>query len=120
MHIGIQIESPDSTVNNTQSSGIVISLALLEEIEIICSLMQQVFEHAEMWRARDEYMFCEMKDYFLFAVPKLLTKCNTRGLLPASMTEEHLKSITQDFILGVDNKRETEMTGLEFRAELCL
>ena len=65
-------------------------------------------------------MFYEMKDQLLVSVPKLLTACNTKGLLPSSMTEEHLRSITQDFVQGVDRKRKEEMTGLQLSAELCL
>ena len=61
LHVGNQIEVIDTQANIT-SKSVVISLALLEEIEMICSLLQQVFEHAELWRARDEQMFYEMKD----------------------------------------------------------
>ena len=64
----------------------------------MCSLFQQMFEHADLWKAHDDYMYCEMKDYMLFSVSKLLQFCDTRTIIPASVTEEHLKTISQSSI----------------------
>ena len=58
-----------------------------------------MFEHADLWKLHDDYMYCEIKDYMLFSVPKLLQFCDTRQIVPASVTEEHLKTITQQIVI---------------------
>jgi len=47
-------------------------MALLEEIELLCAVMQQVFEHADYWAQLDFAAYAELKDYTLFAMSKLL------------------------------------------------
>ena len=47
-------------------------MALLEEIELICAIMQQMFEHGDYWAQLDYSTFCEFKDYMLFSVTKPL------------------------------------------------
>ena len=73
-------------------------MGLLEEIELLCAVMQQVFEHADHWMALDEHAFCELKDYTLFAVCKLLQHCNTAAIIPASVTEQHLATVNQSVL----------------------
>ena len=86
-----------------------------------------MFQHADLWKAHDEYMYNEIKDYMLFAVPKLLKSCDSRQLTSSSVTEEHLKTINQTIIkerkqaiLGSEIERRSEMNGLELKSELCL
>ena len=47
-------------------------MALLEEVELLCAVMQQVFEHSDAWQKLDPRTYCDLKDYALFAVAKLL------------------------------------------------
>ncbi len=61
-----------------------------------------MFEHADLWRVHDDFMFCEVKDYMLFSVSKLLQYCNPRRIIPASVTEEHLKTISPSTVEGTD------------------
>lgn len=51
LHIGLQMEAQASQQYDQMGNGSrsVISMALLEEIELICAVMQQVFEHADNW-----------------------------------------------------------------------
>jgi nitrate reductase beta subunit len=62
-------------------------MALLEEIELICAVMQQMFEHSDYWAKIDLNVYAELKDYTLFAMPRLLQHCNTASIIPASITE---------------------------------
>ena len=131
LHIGVQIEGQHANRVQEPQSNQLLSLALLEEVELMCALLQQLFEHADLWRAHDDYMYQEMKDYVLFSVSKLLQHCDTRSLIPASVTEEHLKTISQSSVTGGDgahgyhalagaDQALAEMSGLELKAELCL
>jgi hypothetical protein len=104
-------------------------MALLEEIELICGVMQQVFEHADYWAQLDFNAYTELKDYTLFAIPKLLQHCNTASIIPASVTEQHLAKVSQSLIENnqtnllagnlADSQR-SEMSGFELKAEICL
>ena len=86
-----------------------------------------MFEHSDLWRVHDDFMYCEIKDYMLFSVSKLLKCCDSRQILPQSVTEEHLKTISPSTIfesdralLQADVLAQSEMNGLELKAELCL
>ena len=93
MHLGIQLDSDQSGSQSVQ-----LSMALLEEIELICAILQQLFEHADHWYDLDFQTYQDLKDYCLFSVPKLLLRCNTATIQPASVTEHHLAKITQSVI----------------------
>lgn len=73
-------------------------MALLEEIELLCAIMQQVFEHGDYWAQLDYNTYCELKDYTLFSVTKLLEHCNPSSIIPASVTEHHLAKVTQSVV----------------------
>ena len=73
----------------------ILSLAILEEIELICAVVQQMFEHSEKWAQLDPNTFSELKDYMLFSVTKLMEHCNSPTIIPASVTEHHLSKVTQ-------------------------
>ena len=75
-----------------------MSMALLEEIELICAILQQMFEHGDYWAQLDYLTFSELKDYMLFSVTKLLEHCNTSAIIPASVTEHHLAKVTQSVV----------------------
>lgn len=47
-------------------------MGLLEEIELLCAIMQQLFEHGDLWAQLDYQAYSEFKDYTLFSIPKLL------------------------------------------------
>ena len=70
-------------------------MALLEEIELLCAVMQQAFEHSDTWASLAWLDYCELKDYTLFAVTKLLQLCDASAIIPASVTEQHLAKVTQ-------------------------
>lgn len=71
-----------------------ITLGLLEETELIMDVLSQMFEHAHLWAEKDLMTYSNMKDYAMFAVPKLLSFCETRSLKPLSEVENHLMQIT--------------------------
>jgi hypothetical protein len=75
-------------------NGAVVSLAIYEEIELLCSMLSQLFEHADLWAEIDSSTFANVKDYMLFAVPSLLKNQLSSALLPSSVTEQHLAEIT--------------------------
>lgn len=68
-----------------------MSLAIYEEIELLCSLLSQMFEHADLWAEYDSATFANVKDYMLFAVPALMK--NQFALMPSSVTEKHLTTV---------------------------
>ena len=75
-------------------------MALIEEIELICAVLAQLFEHADEWYNLDQSTFVEMKDYTLFAVSKLLLNCQAESVLPASVTEQHLANVSRQELDG--------------------
>ena len=48
--------------------------------ELVMDVLSQMFEHAQMWFEKDLVGFSAMKDYVLFAVPKLLSFAETRSM----------------------------------------
>ena len=62
-------------------------MALLEEIELLCAVMQQAFEHSDTWARLAWPDYCELKDYTLFAATRLLQLCDASAIIPASVTE---------------------------------
>ena len=75
-----------------------VSLALVEEIELTSAVLQQVFQHADYWQQADAASFCELKDYTLFALAKLLQHCDSKAVMPASTAEQHLRKVTQSVL----------------------
>lgn len=65
----------------------ILSMALLEEIELLCAVMQQAFEHSDTWASLAWSDYCELKDYTLFSVTRLLQLCDSGAIIPASVTE---------------------------------
>ena len=57
-----------------------------------------MFQHADLWEMADNATFCEMKDYTLFALSKLIQHCESKAIIPASTTEQHLKKVTHNII----------------------
>lgn len=86
----------------------ILSMALLEEIELVCAVMQQVFEHADCWAQLNFNDYTEFKDYMLFAMAKLLQHCNTESIIPSSVTEQHLAKVTQSV---VENRQANLLAG---------
>lgn len=71
-------------------------MALLEEAELACGLLQPLFEHCDLWNKEDAATFSELKDHILFAVPKLFETCDAAVLQPRSLTEQHLATLVPD------------------------
>jgi len=84
---------------SSHKTASIISIALLEEIELLMSYLQQLFEHAELWSSYDYASYCDLKDYTIFALPKLLTYLDTEAIMPASATEQHMATITPGLLL---------------------
>jgi len=68
-----------------------------------------------------------MKDYTLFAVSKLLQHCDSRKVIPASVTELHLSRVTasvvdRNLIAGSAALRasEAQLTAFELKIEASL
>jgi len=59
-----------------------------------------LFEHADEWSELDPSTYIELKDYTIFAVPKLLQNCVSSAVVPASVTEQHLANVTSQDIDG--------------------
>ena len=108
-----------------------VSLALVEEVELISAVLQQVFQHADYWQQADSQTFCQLKDYTLFALAKLLQHCDSKAIMPASTTEEHLKKITASVLddrqanLLVGNAAaaggsDPQMSAFELKVEISL
>ena len=83
-------------------------MALLEEIELVCAVMQQMFEHSDYWAQCDFNVYTELKDYTLFAMSKLLQHCNTAQIIPASVTEQHLVKVSHSL---VENSQSNKIAG---------
>ena len=80
---------------SARSNSSVVSIAILEEIELLSQILSQMFQHADYWYELDKSTYIEMKDLMLFAVPKVFNNCvEMRTLLPSSVTERHLLSLT--------------------------
>ena len=106
-------------------------MGLLEEIELLCAVMQQVFEHGDLWAEVDYQAFAELKDYTLFAVPKLLQHTKASAIIPASITEQHLAKVNQSIIqnnqanilagnLAASGEDSREMNAFELKVEMSL
>lgn len=90
LHFGIQLARSRDAVHNVQSMNLValvddnsqtmLSIALLEETELIMDVLSQMFEHGHLWMEKDAFGFGEMKDYSLFSIPKLLAYCESRSI----------------------------------------
>ena len=72
LHVGLTLEAQSSPHFDNQAGYTVLSMALLEERELITAVLSQVFEHADYWALQDGNSYKELKDYTLFAVAKLL------------------------------------------------
>ena len=104
-------------------------MALLEEIELLCAIMQQVFEHSDLWAQLDYNAYCELKDYTLFAVTKLLQHTDASSIIPASVTEQHLAKVNQSTMEnkqanllagGMAQSGDREMNAFELKVEIGL
>ena len=72
LHIGLTMEAQATRQVDHLGNRSILSLALIEEIELISAVLQQVFQHSDLWAVADYATYCEMKDYTLFAMSKLL------------------------------------------------
>ena len=87
-----------------------------------------MFEHGNLWYEKDPITFGNMKDYVLFAVPKLLAFCETRSINPMSETENHLNTVSiysvdkglKSSQMFVDKERDMDFTGFSLKSESCL
>ena len=93
LHVGLSLEAQSQPEFAHEAGHSVLSLALIEEIELITAVLAQVFEHADYWTSQDSNTFKELKDYTLFAVAKLLQHCIVQEIIPASTTEKHLAKV---------------------------
>lgn len=80
VHLARQIDINHNQVLVDDKRQQLLSLALLEETELVMDVLSQMFEHAQMWYEKDLVGFSAMKDYMLFAVPKLLSFAETRSM----------------------------------------
>jgi hypothetical protein len=62
-------------------------MAVLEETELIVNVLSQLFEHSDIWQKEDPGSFADLKDYLLFAVPKLIESFDAKSVIPSSLTE---------------------------------
>ena len=58
--------------NRIEVSHTTLSLALLEEIELLSAILAQLFEHSDLWASIDLKSFAEVKDYVIFGLSKLI------------------------------------------------
>ena len=72
LHIGLTMDANAADRSDHLGRRSILSLALLEEIELLSAVMQQAFEWADLWESLDRATYSELKDYVLFAVSKLL------------------------------------------------
>lgn len=61
---------------------------MYEEIEVVCSVLYQLFEHADLWAEVDYQTYANLKDYVFIQVPLLMA--NYRAVQPISAVEQHL------------------------------
>lgn len=67
-----------------------LSLALLEEAEMMLQVVVPLFWHSDLWAEIDIATFSNVKDCLLFAVPWL---AQTAAVVPSSQTEQHLQQV---------------------------
>ena len=114
--------------NNGQKN--VLSVALMEEIELLSAICQQIFEHADIWYKCDVQGFADLKDYTLFALTRMLHYCDTDSIIPSSVTEQHLAKISnsrvernqeaiQNAHLMTELERK-EISGIDLKVEISL
>ena len=81
------MEAQATRQNDHLGNRSILSLALIEEIELTSAVLEQLFQHADLWADSDYATFCELKDYTLFAIAKLLEHCDASAVSSASTTE---------------------------------
>lgn len=77
-------------VLNSMLQQTAVSIALHEETELICAVVLQLFEHANVWAEVDLNTFSKIRDCLLFAVPQFLLQ--VKSAQPCSQTEQYLQS----------------------------
>jgi hypothetical protein len=105
--------------------GQVLTVALFEEIEMLCAVLSQMFDHADLWCQQDSATYSDLKDYMLFAVPNLFSDCDSKTILPSSKTEQHLAYITAKNIQSELeylqlSTSDGSFTALQIKIEICL
>ena len=73
-----------------------ISLGLLEETELLVSVLCPLCNYVDEWASSSPAVYDEFKDLLLFAVPHLVSYFQSSGLQPFSNIELHLNELKRD------------------------
>lgn len=82
-NIGNQMDQSQSKQGGSggiEVSHKTLSLALLEEIELLTAILMQLFEHSDLWALIDVKSFADIKDSVIFGLSKLLKLVDSMSL----------------------------------------
>jgi biotin-(acetyl-CoA carboxylase) ligase len=103
MEIGVNLNTSTTNQVFQKANKGVISVALLEEQELLTSIINQLFQHAPQWAQRNFESYSTYKDLMMFAVPHLVANLDAQSVMSASYVEDHLAQLTQERLEGRSN-----------------
>ena len=90
---------------------------------MLCSVLSQMFDHDDLWLLTDFETYSEFKYFMMLTIPSLFVNCDSKNILPSSITEQDFAFITAQTIkseLRQASTSDSSQTALQLKIEICL